>query len=42
MTTYRLNCPAGEGSDVCGLPPSGYTIVEGPSSVIYGYSYDNE
>lgn len=42
MTTYLLNCPAGEDSDDCGLPPNGYTVVEGPSSAIYAVSYDNE
>lgn len=34
MTTFVLNCPPGEDSNKCGLPPTGYTVTEGPSSVI--------
>jgi hypothetical protein len=41
VTTYLLNCPNGEDSTDCGIPP-GFTLVEGPSSMAYAYSYDSE
>lgn len=42
MTTYLLNCPPGEASNKCGLPPNGYTITEGASSVIMAVHYETE
>lgn len=41
MTTYSLNCPSGEDSDICGVPP-GFTITQGGSSMEYSYGYDAE
>lgn len=42
MTTYAINCPPGTDSNDCGIPSeAGYTIAEGPSSVNYGFNYDN-
>jgi len=42
MTTYLLNCPAGEDPSDCGLAPNGYTIIEDSSSMIGGFSYETE
>ncbi|KAJ5126168.1 hypothetical protein N7448_005479 [Penicillium atrosanguineum] len=41
MTTYSLNCPSGEDSSDCGVPP-GFIVTQGGSSMKYGYSYDSE
>lgn len=40
MTTYLLNCPPGEDSTECGLPPDGYTVTAGPSTLIMGFHYN--
>ena len=41
MTSYSLNCPGGDDSDNCGVPP-GFTVTQGASSVNFDYSYDAE
>ncbi|KAJ6127426.1 hypothetical protein N7523_003038 [Penicillium sp. IBT 18751x] len=41
MTTYSLNCPSGEDSNLCGVPP-GFIVTQGASSVQFDYGYDTE
>ncbi|KAJ5182640.1 hypothetical protein N7492_000256 [Penicillium capsulatum] len=41
VTSYVLNCPADADENDCGLPESGYTVIEGPSTLKMSYSYDD-
>lgn len=41
MTSYVLNCPDTVDDTECGLPAFGYTVIEGPSTLQMGYSYDD-
>ncbi|GIJ90700.1 hypothetical protein Asppvi_009661 [Aspergillus pseudoviridinutans] len=38
-TTYVVNCASA--AETCGMPPSGFTIVQGASTVQQTYSYDD-
>lgn len=41
VTSYVLNCPEDVDDTECGLPAFGYTVIEGPSTLQMGYSYDD-
>ncbi|KAJ5747311.1 uncharacterized protein N7511_009007 [Penicillium nucicola] len=37
MTTYLVQCAAGEDSDDCGVPPGGVTVIQGSSTAQISY-----
>ncbi|KAL5685164.1 hypothetical protein EMGR_004530 [Emarellia grisea] len=38
-TTYRVNCVSA--GDDCGIPSSGFTVIQGASTVQQAYTYDD-
>lgn len=41
VTSYVLYCPPGTDEDECGIPSTGFTVAQGPSTYNMVYSYQD-